>query len=114
MEFLLRDRDYVMDESGGVKALRGGEEVLARVLFRLSARRGAFPLLPEVGSRLYLLRSAKPGAWESLARQYVAEALAEEESLAVTDVRVRTEGERLWVEAELIWDGQTGTARLTV
>ena len=52
MELRLREGDYVRDELGGVERLTGGEAVLQRALFRLSARRGAFPFLPELGSRL--------------------------------------------------------------
>lgn len=43
MEWRLIDGDYVPDGRGGLTALDGGEEVLARVLFRLTARRGACP-----------------------------------------------------------------------
>ena len=46
MEWKLIDGDYVPDGTGSLTALTGGEEVLARVLYRLTARRGAFPFLP--------------------------------------------------------------------
>lgn len=114
MELLLKNRDYVANSAGGVVGLTGAEEMLALVLYRLTARRGAFPFLPELGSRLYLLRSAKPGQWESLARQYVIEALAGETALAVTNVIVYAENDRLWVEVSLDWNGQAMTTRLTV
>ena len=86
MELQLENRDYVPDGHGGVTGLRGMEALLARTLFRLTARRGALPFLPELGSRLYQLRRAKPVQWDSMARQYVAEALAGERELAVTEV----------------------------
>jgi phage gp46-like protein len=89
--------------------LTGGEELLARVLFQLTARRGSFPFLPSLGSRLYLLRGAKPGQWESLARQYVTEALSDEPSLTVTDLTVYSQGERLWLVLELSYEGQALT-----
>lgn len=107
MELQMKNRDYVPDGSGGVVGLTGAEELLARVLFKLAARRGAFPFLPKLGSRLYLLRGAKPGQWESLARQYAVEALEGEPSLSVTGVTVYSEGERLWVETYLSYRGQT-------
>ena len=53
MELQLENRDYVPDGHGGVTGLRGMEALLARTLFRLTARRGALPFLPELGSRLY-------------------------------------------------------------
>ena len=115
MELLLENRDYVPDGHGGLTGLRGVQALLARILFQLAARRGALPFQPELGSRLYLLRRAKPAQWESLARQYVAEALAREREVAVTEVTVRAEGERLWVEVSLRGaDGQNWTAAVDV
>ena len=90
MERKLAGGDYVPDGVGGFVGLSGGEEVLARVLFRLTARRGGLPFLPRLGSRLYLL-SREPAARRlSAARQYVAEALAEE-PVTVTDVTLSPE-----------------------
>ena len=90
MSLLLKDRDYVADGSGGVTVVQDGEELLSEVLFRLTARRGGLPPLPRLGSRLYLL-SREPAARRlSAARQYVAEALAEE-PVTVTDVTLSPE-----------------------
>lgn len=114
MELLLKNRDYVRDASGGVIGLDGTEAVLARVLFQLGARRGSFPFLPTLGSRMYLLSGAKSGQWESLARQYAVEALADDTALAVTGVTVSRRDDRLWVEVTLDWKGETLTARLEV
>ena len=87
MELLLRDGDYVPDGSGSLIKLTGPEEVLQRVLFRLTVRRGSFPLLPELGSELYRLGGEKPSARQALAAQYVAQALAEEPEVEVETVR---------------------------
>ena len=112
MERRLSQGDYVPDGGGGLTALGDGEEVLARVLFRLTAHRGAMPFLPELGSRLYLLGREKPSARQALAAQYVAEALADED-VAVTGVELDREGEgRLLVH--LLWQGQEMTAAMTV
>ena len=72
MEFLLRDGDYVPDGAGSLVKLTGAEEVLQRALFRLSARRGSFPLLPELGSGLYLLGREAPesGSWRPTLRYF--------------------------------------------
>ena len=88
MERRLSQGDYVPDGGGGLTALGDGEEVLARVLFRLTAHRGAMPFLPELGSRLYLLGREKPSARQALAAQYVAEALREETDLQVRAVEL--------------------------
>ena len=85
MERKLAGGDYVPDGVGGFVGLSGGEEVLARVLFRLTARRGGLPFLPRLGSRLHELGQTKPSARQALAVQYVAEAL-EDEPVTVTDV----------------------------
>ena len=113
MGILWNEKDYGVKD-GHIVYLSGGEAVLNRVLFLLTARRGSFPFLPELGSRLHLLARAKPGQWESLARLYVTEALAKEKDLAVLDVRVRRDGERLWVETDLEWQGTTWSVQTDV
>lgn len=114
MELLLREGDYVADGLGGVVCLEGEEALLERVLFRLTARRGAFPLLPELGSRLYLLgREAKEGRL-SAARQYVAEALAEEDvTVDAVELEEGTAG-TLLLRACLSRDGADLTAEVTI
>lgn len=72
----LRNGDYVPDGVGGFATASGAEAVLERVCFLLTARRGKFPLLPEVGSRLYQIFREKPSARGALGASYAAEALA--------------------------------------
>ena len=55
METKLINGDYVANGLGGVVRCKGDEALLARVLYRLTARRGQFPPMPALGSRLYLL-----------------------------------------------------------
>ena len=50
-ENLLRGGDYVPDGFGGFVRLQEEEALLERALFKLTCRRGAFPFLPELGSR---------------------------------------------------------------
>ena len=92
MALMIRDGDYVPDGVGGLKRVSGREALLQRVLFKLTARRGAFPFREELGSRLWRLprlpASQRPGA----ALQYVAEAL-EGEGLAVESVELTPLGE---------------------
>ena len=61
MELKIKDRDYVADGMGGLVRVSGWDELLERVLFKLSVRRGSFSLLPELGSKLHLLRREKGG-----------------------------------------------------
>ena len=108
------DGDYVPDGMGGLTALSGGEEVLARVLYRLTARRGALPFLPKLGSRLYQLCREKPAARQALAAQYVAAALGEEPELTVRAVELVQTGEAGLLTVQLDWQGQELTAQLSV
>ena len=68
MDNLLRDGDYVPKGFGGFTRLYGTQEILARALFRLTCRRGSFPFLPELGSRLQELGREKPSAREAAAK----------------------------------------------
>lgn len=78
---ILKNGSYIPDGHGGFQTATGQQALLADALFRLQCRRGAFPLLPDLGSRLYTLHREKPSARAMAARQYAAEAL---ESTAVT------------------------------
>lgn len=97
MEFQLKNGDYLPDGTGGFAVCTGREALLARVLFLLTARRGAFPLLPDLGSRLYLLPRERPSARQALAGAYAAEALAGETDVQLTGVLWQEEAGTLTV-----------------
>ncbi len=99
MELRLRNGDYVPDGVGGLLRAEGREALLQRVLFKLTARRGAFPFLPELGSRLHQLGKVPPAQRQAAAVQYAAEAL---------------EGEALTVESAALSPGAEGSMALTV
>ena len=101
---LLRNGDYCPDGMGGFRQAWGGEEVLERVLFQLTARRGSFPLLPQVGSRLYLRGREKPAARGTVGAGYAAEALAEVPDLQVTGATWDEGGQRLHVDIRHLAD----------
>ena len=92
----------------------GAEEVLARVLFRLTARRGAMPFLPGLGSRLHEVIREKPGARQTLCARYVAQALEEETDLSVTDVVWQDTEKGAEVTVSLEWKGQPLTVTAAV
>ena len=104
MSLLLNERDYTADGNGGVTVVRDGEALVNEVLFRLTARRGSFPFLPELGSRMGQLRREKPSAWETLARQFAAEALSGLDGVTVTGAAVYQERDALMVTVELMWE----------
>jgi len=105
MELMIRDGDYVPG-GGSFRTAEGAEELLERVLFKLQARRGSFPLLPELGSQLYRLPSVKKSQREIMARQYVAQALADEEELEITGVTLSEENGQGWLSVSLLWRGE--------
>ncbi len=101
---LLRNGDYLPDGAGGFRSAAGEEELLDRVLFRLVARRGAFPLIPGLGSSFYRLDKEKSGRREAVARQFAQEALAGEEDLEVSSVSLEETQGALTIH--LLWAGE--------
>ena len=97
MERKLIEGDYVPDGAGGLETAEGAEEVLARVLFRLTA---------QLGSRLYQVPREKPSVRQSLAARYVAQALEGERELKVKDVALAQTGDRAELRVQLEWQGQ--------
>lgn len=112
MALKLMEGDYVPDRAGAFVSLTGKEELLNRVLFKLTARRGSFPLLPEVGSRLYLLLREKPANRQAMGAAYVTEALSDEEGLSVTET-VWDEGSHT-LRVFLQWQGESLSADISV
>ena len=109
MELKLEEKDYQAAETGGLKTVSGSAEVL----LKLSARRGSFPFLPKLGSRLYLLGREPAGQRQGAAEAYVKEALAEERELSVTKVTLtEPEAGRLAVRVDLRWQGELLTLGL--
>lgn len=107
MELKLEDRDYVPDERGGLETVSGTAALLQRVLLKLSARRGSFPFLPKLGSRLYLLGREPKREREQVAESYVREALSDEEAVQVTGVTLtELDQERLAIRVSLSAGGQ--------
>ena len=115
MGLQLRSGDYVPDGRGGLRRAEGREALLERVLYRLTARRGAFPFLEGLGSRLWQLGRVPARQRRAAAEQYVAEALAAEPDLEVDQVSLAESGDgRSAVTAELIWRGESLTVTVEV
>lgn len=101
MENILIEQDYVSDGRGGIRQADGIEMLLCRALFRLSCRRGSFPFLPDLGSRLWLLKGKDADQIAALAAAYCAEALAPM-SLTVRGVTLlECQGERIRLDVRL-------------
>lgn len=112
MERILKNGDYVPNGAGGLVEAVQGEEVLARALFRLTARRGGLPFLPQLGSRLYTLSREKPSVRQALAEQYVAQALGEEANVGVQSVELSQQGDGGTLTVKLLWRGETLTGQV--
>lgn len=101
----LENGDYRPDGQGAFCTVSEKEEVLQRILFQLTARRGAFCFLPQLGSRLYRLPMEKPSQRPALAKLYVEEALAMESEVEVSQVLWKeTSGE---LRVDLLWREET-------
>lgn len=106
MALKLEQGDYVPDGQGGFVTLGEAEAVLQRALLRLTARRGQFPPMPELGSRLHQLGRERASARGALAAQYVWEALEPETELTVTGTDWQETGAgRGTLRVDLEWRG---------
>lgn len=114
MELKIKDRDYVADGAGGLVRVSGWDELLERVLFKLSVRRGSFALAPELGSKLHLLWREKGESRATAAKQYVAEALADEKGLSVTGMELAEKNGFLELRVLLRYENETGEAVVTI
>lgn len=112
MAMQLKKGDYVPDGRGGFLLLSGGEDLLQRILFKLTVRRASFPLLPELGSKLYRLPGERVSDQETMAKQYVEEALIEEEGLEVKTVSWDRGSGKLGLE--LVWKTQEISTSLMI
>lgn len=114
MALVFRDGDYVPDGSGGFRTVSGSAEVLERVLWKLSVRRGSFPLLPELGSDLHLLGRSPARERQALAERYVRQALSDE-PLTITDVKLTAPAEgKGELQVRMLYEGQVLTAAMEV
>lgn len=113
MEPELVGGDYTLSGGGGFCRCYGVQGLLSRVLFRLTARRGGFELMPDMGSQLWLLPSKPRSMWQRYAWAAVAEALADE-PVTVTDVTVEEKSGCLTVTTQLQYEDEDIIAEVTV
>lgn len=88
------NRDMAKDSRGMPASITGAQELLQRILIRLTVRKGGFPPDPELGSRVPLLANCPPAQLDSLADSYVREALAGMEGVHVQKVEVLRQTQR--------------------
>ena len=115
MELKIQDGDYVPNGIGGLETVYGTSALVQRVLFRLQARRGNFPFLADMGSRLWQLSALPTAERDAAAKQYVAEALENEEGLSIKGVTLKDNGDgTAALTAELSYGGENLSVELTV
>lgn len=93
MELKLQNGKYAASSAGGFETVSGAVELAQRVEMKLCARRGGFALMPEFGSRLHLLPKVHASQREAAARQYIAEALADEPEIQLERLELSSAGE---------------------
>lgn len=93
MELKLENGKYSAVSRGGLERVSGTEEMRQRVEMKLTAHRGGFALMPEFGSRLYLLPSVKPSQRAAAAEQFITEALSDESGLSLQNLTLTDNGD---------------------
>ena len=81
---------------------------------RARERRGSFALAPELGSKLHLLWREKGESRATAAKQYAAEALADEEGLSVTGMELAEKNGFLELRVLLRYENEMGEAVVTI
>lgn len=104
-ELQMVNGDYIPNGAGDFCRLEGSQALIQRILFKLTARRGALPFLPETGSLLYTLVREKKSARQALCSRYVQQAL-EGENVVVTGVTYNEENKSAYVRVNLEWQGE--------
>ena len=114
MELRLSEGKYVCDDRGIPISDSGDQEIVDRVLFKLTARQGEFPFLPNLGSRLYKLPFEKSANLRNVAYQYVLEAIDDETEVQVQDVKLEVLDDSIDLTVILIRNDDSIRINLTV
>lgn len=104
-ELQMIDGDFIPNGTGDFCRLDGSRALIQRILFKLTARRGALPFMPRLGSLLHTLGREKKSVRQALCDQYVCQAL-EDEDVSVTGVTYTEEDGVAQVKVNLKWQGE--------
>lgn len=107
MELKLENGYYVPANYQGFAQVSQMEELAQRLMMKLTAKRGQFLPLPDYGSRLYLLPKILPSQRDTAARQYIIEALADEEEVELADFELIQSGLSALISATFSYKGDT-------
>lgn len=84
MDNLIHNGDMVLDHLGGVQSVTGIQEVIQRVMIRLTMRQGAFVYDTALGSRLYQMDIHQTDEFTLLA--VIRDALSDMQEVSVIGV----------------------------
>ena len=105
--------EYVRDKNGGFQRVTGFDELLQRVLMKLTSRRGGFAMIPDFGSRLHLLGRESPDRRETAASEYVHEALRDE-ALEIESIKLLKDQNGMRLSVILSAEGERGVLEVSV
>lgn len=88
MDTAICNGDFIRDSKGRPIELTGYDELLQRVLIRLTIKKGSFVYDKSLGSRLYTLKSTDGNLKEN-ALALIREALVDINEVSVDDVLIR-------------------------
>ena len=115
MELKIRNGEYVFDGSSALQKVEGNEELIQRVLYKLTARRECFPFLPERGRELYRLGYSAGKERCGAAEQAVREALQDATDVELQSVMLADGPDNLHtLRVYLAYRGQALEVALTV
>lgn len=101
MDTAVSNGDFLCNSKGTPINLAGYEELLQRVLIRLTVKKGSFVYDKSLGSRLYTLK-ATDGNIKERALALVREALIEIPEVAVNDVKIALTNDKESLELTVI------------
>lgn len=101
MDTAVSNGDFLCNSKGTPINLGGYEELLQRVLIRLTVKKGSFVYDKSLGSRLYTLK-ATDGNIKERALALVREALIENPEVAVNDVKIALTNDKESLELTVI------------
>ena len=115
MEMKLSNGNYISDGDGGFEMVSGAEEILQRIIFKLMCHRGKYPVMPKLGSNLYLLCREKKKDLDSVARNYIFEALEDERNLELVSMETTyLDVDKIKLDLGFLWYGSEIELSLTV
>ena len=108
MDTAISNADFLLDGRGRPVVISGMQEILQRVLIRLTIQKGSFIYDPDLGSRLFTLKSTR-GDIKQQAINLVREALSPMTEVTVEDVVIDRVGEEnLSMKVILSTNNETG------